>query len=159
MANRTFQEKQLALIKRKVDLYAIVDVGAAGAVTLLKITLINGQQSSVSAPTSGTGYGVGNGEGVRSVVRTGTGAWTVTLSDSYVRLVGVDLARTQNATGLLTAASVGVNSSTTNIQTNTAPGNGGVVAVVLNDWAGVAVDPASGDRLTLHFVLADASEP
>lgn len=159
MANRTFEQNNLALIKRKVDLYALFSVGAAGAVTLLKGTYTNGNIATTSAPTTGSGYAVGNGQGIRSVSRTGTGAWTIILSDPYLRLVGVDLARTLNATGLLTAAAVGVNTTSTDCQINSGVGNGGRVDVVFNDWAGAAVDPASGDYVTLHFVFADASEP
>lgn len=152
-------QKNLTLIKRKVDLWLTVAVGGAGAVTLKKTTYTNGSVSSGNAPTSGTGYDVGNGEGVRSVARTGTGAWTITLSDPYILLKSVTLENTSNTTGLLTAAAVGVIASTTTITTNTGPGNGGVITVVFNDWAGAAVDPASGDTVTLKITLQDASEP
>jgi hypothetical protein len=159
MANRTFQQKQLTLIKRKVELWAAVAVGAAGAVTLKKTTYINGAVSTANATTSGTGYDVGNGEGVRAVSRTGVGAWTVTLSDAYMLLKGVEISETSNTTGLPTAAQVGVVSGSTNVATNTSLGNGGVIALQFVDFAGVAVDPASGDTITLKFTLQDASEP
>lgn len=157
MANRTFQEKSLSLVKRKVEIYCTVSVGAAGAVTLLKLTYSGASVSRTAAPTSGTGYAVG-GDGVRSVSRTGTGAWTVTLSDPYFIFLGAEICRTVNATGLPTAAQVGV-LSTSNTQTNTSLGNGGVINLQLVDFAGNAVDPASGDIVTLRFTFGDASEP
>lgn len=159
MANRTFQQKQLTLIKRKVELWATVSVGAAGAVTLKKTTYVNAAVSSTSAPTSGTGYDYSNGEGVRSVARADTGKWTITLSDAYMLLKGVTLEETSNTTGVPTAAQVGVVSGSTNVATNTANGNGGVVTVQFVDFAGAAVDPASGDVITLKITLQDASEP
>ena len=159
MANRTFQQKQLTLIKRKVELWATVAVGAAGAVTLKKTTYTNGAVSTANATTSGVGYDYGNGEGIRSVSRTGTGAWTITLNDAYMLLKGVTLEETSNTTGTPTAAQVGVVSGTTNVATNTSLGNGGVVAVQFVDFAGSAVDPASGDTITLKITLQDASEP
>lgn len=159
MANRTFQQKQLTLIKRKVELWAQVAVGAAGAVTLKKTTYTGGTVSTTNAPTSGVGYDYSNGEGIRSVARADTGKWTVTLSDSYLLLKGVQLVETSNTTGVPTAAAVGVVSGSTNVQTNTATGNGGVVTVQFVDFAGSAVDPASGDTITLKITLQDASEP
>lgn len=158
MANRTFQTASLTLVKRKVEIFCVVSVGAAGAVTLKKRTWVGATSSLTSANTSGVGYDVG-GDGVRSVVRTGAGLWTVTLSDSYMYLLGVQLIQTANTSGLLTAASVGVDTDGTNVTTNTALGNGGVLTLVLNDWAGAAVDPASGDVVTLLITLGDASEP
>jgi hypothetical protein len=166
MANRTFQEKTHGLVKRKVVLYAVVSVGAAGAVTLQKrtftatgATATAASSSLGAAPTSGVGYAYGDGGGIRSVARTGTGLWTITLSDSYQYLLGIAIRQTSNATGLMTAAGVGIVSGSTTPTTNTAPGNGGVLAIALNDWAGAAVDPASGDTLTLEIVLGDATEP
>lgn len=166
MANRTFQEDVLGLVKRKVTLFAVVSVGGAGAVTLQKRTFSAMGATSAApstslgaAPTTGVGYAYGDGGGIRSVARTGTGLWTVTLSDSYQYLLGVVIKQTANASGLITAAGVGVLSGGTNVTTNTATGNGGVISLALNDWAGAAVDPASGDTLTLELVLGDATEP
>lgn len=165
MANRNFAAPTAGLVKNVRPIWCVVSVGAAGAVTLKKRSYYAGGSTATasrsalaSAPTSGTGYGVG-GDGVRSVVRTDTGAWTITLQDPYQYILGVELVQTSNATGLLTAAAVGVNSGSTDVTTNTSLGNGGVVAVVLNDWSGAAVDPASGDTLTLLLTLGDASEP
>lgn len=165
MANRYFQEATLSLVKRKAEVYCVVSVGGAGAVTMKRrsysaggATAVSSSTSLVAAPTTGVGYAVG-GDGVRSVARTGTGAWTVTLSDPYQYMLGCELLQTSNTTGLPTAAAVGIVSGSTDVTTNTGTGNGGVVAIQLVDFAGNAVDPASGDTLTLRFTFGDATEP
>lgn len=164
MANRTFNETQLNLLKREVTLYAEVAVGAAGAVTLKKrqykaagATATSPASSLINAPTTGVDYVPGNGAGIRSVARTGAGAWTVTLSDPYLYLLGVEVIQTLNATGIPTAVDVGVVSGSTNVTTNTAKGNGGVVAIQLLDKTGVQVDPADGDTVALRITLGDGS--
>lgn len=165
MANRTFQEFLNTPVKKLVKLYPVVSVGVAGAVTLKKRTYtamgsggVAATSSLTDAPTTGVGYAVGDGAGTRSVSLGTAGLWTLTLSDPYQYLLGISIAQTKNATGLMTAATVGVKTSST-ITTNTAMGNGGVVVVQLCDFAGAAVDPASGDTLTLEITLGDASEP
>lgn len=166
MANRSFGDKQgLMLIKRVVRLYPVFSVGVAGAVTLKKrqftamgATSVAASSSLVSAPTTGVGYAVGDGAGVRSVTRTGSGAWTITLSDPYQYLLGVGLALTSNSTGGLTAVNVGVNSSG-DVTTNTAVGNGGTIKVVFSSAASTAADPGTTDTLVLELILGDATEP
>lgn len=165
MANRTFQkDSSLRLLKRVVTLNPVISVGAAGAVTLQKRTFTAMGATSVapssslgSAPTTGVGYVVGDGAGTRSVSLGTAGLWTITLSDSYQYLIGVRIANTKNATGIPLAAAVGV--KTNSVTTNTAVGNGGSLVVQLVDFAGAAVDPASGDVVTLEITLGDASEP
>jgi hypothetical protein len=165
MANRTFQTALLQIPKRIVHLYPVVSVGVAGAVTLQKRTFTAGGSTALTsssslgtAPTTGVGYAYGDGAGTRSVSLGTAGLWTITFSDSYQYLLGVEIAQTKNATGLMTAATVGVKTNST-ITTNTAVGNGGVIAIQLADFAGNAVDPASGDVLTLRITLGDATEP
>lgn len=164
MANRTYIDKQYSLLKGLVQLYPVVAVGAAGAVTLRKRNFNQAgslgaavSYSLTDAPTSGVGYAVGDGFGVRSVSRTGTGAWTLTLQDPYTALVGVEVAQQVNASGAVVALAVGV-VSTTNVTTNTAPGNGGVINLVLNDETGAA-DPASGTVVTLRITLINSTAP
>lgn len=165
MANRTFQEKQLSLLKNLVHLYPVVSVGAAGAVTLKKRKWyqpgaigVGGSYTLVDAPTSGVGYDVGDGAGTRTVSRSDTGDWTITLSDPYTYLVGVRIAmQSLAAPGALVVLAVATISSS-NVATNTALGNGGVINITLNDESGAA-DPADGTVVTLHLVLGNASEP
>lgn len=167
MANRNFKDDSgFYLFNRVVHLFPVVSVGAAGAVTLKKrqfraAGVVNSANSTlVDAPTSGIGYAYGDGAGVRSVVRTDTGDWTITLSDSYQWLIGVSVCQMSSTDGLWTSGyGVGVVSGSTNVATNTATGNGGVIAIVLDDGDGAAADPADGDTLTLHIILGDSTEP
>lgn len=164
MANRQFNEVQMNLVKGVVTLYAEVAVGAAGAVTLKKrqykaagATATTPASSLVNAPTSGIDYAVGNAQGIRSVSAAGDGLWTITLSDPYLYLLGVSLANTSNATGVPTVMGLGVVSGSTNVTTNTAKGNGGVVVLQLVGQDGGAVNPANGDTLTIKLELCLAS--
>jgi hypothetical protein len=164
MANRTFVEMNMTLMKRVVNLYPVVSVGAAGAVTLQKRQFsapgaggVAAKFSLVAAPTTGVGYALSNGEGVRTVVRTAAGLWTMTLSDPYVCLLQIS-AMVQNATGLFTGVIPGILNSS-NVQANVGVGNGGVINLAINNGSGVATDPASGDLIYFNITLADGSEP
>lgn len=167
MAERWFNTDGGTLYKRVRRLYPIVSVAGAGAVTLKKINWnqpgsvgVGTSNSLIDAPTTGVDYDVGDGAGVRTVARTGAGAWTITLSDPYQRLLGARVIQISNATGAnASGLGCGVVSGTTNVTTNTARGNGGVVAVVLSSAASTATDPANGDTVTLELTLLDATEP
>lgn len=171
MANVTFNPFLGTKLKRVATVYPVVSVGAAGAVTLKKrqftaagASNVAASSSLVNAPTTGVGYAVGDAMGIRTVARTGAGAWTITLSDPYQYLLGVEIIQISNATGIATVYAIGVVSGTTNVTTNTAIGNGGVITVLLQNGSGAsnigaAVDPASGDTLTLRITLGDATEP
>lgn len=165
MANRNFQDTQFSLLKGLVTLYPVISVGVAGAVTLKKRQFyqpgaigVGGSYALVDAPTSGVGYAVGDGAGVRTVSRSDTGDWTITLSDPYVYLAELDIAcQTLAAPGTLVCLAV-ANIDSTNVTTNTAVGNGGVINITLNDET-AAADPASGTVVTLKIVLGNATEP
>lgn len=155
MANRSFQQTTLSLVKRVATLYPIVSVGVAGAVTLNKRTFPSCALGA--APATGSGYNVGDGQGTRSVTRNATGKWTIVLNDVYQYLMGVVLFQTANATGVPTAAQVGVISST-NPSAPVVTGVGTSIVVQFVDFAGSAVDPANGDFITLQITSGDASE-
>jgi hypothetical protein len=166
MANRQFSQTRFSTIKALVDLYPVVAVGAAGAVTLKKRTYsATGTSNSPTyslgdAPTSGVGYAYGDGQGVRKVVRNSAGNWTFTLSDPYAYLVSVEVALISNATGAVTSplCPIAIVSGSTNVATNTAVGDGGTIRLILMASDGsTATDPASGDTLTFHFVLGTTS--
>lgn len=163
MGNRQWNQFQATSLKGQVSLYPVVAVAAAGAVTLKKrqysaVGTNNSPAYSLgNAATSGVGYAVGDGQGVRSVVRNSAGNWTITLSDPYLYLVAVRLAQLSSATAAATITTVGVVSGSTNVTTNTATGNGGVVRVIFNDSAGAATDPGDGDTVTLEIVLGNSS--
>lgn len=165
MGNRTFNEHRLSLVKRLVDICAVVDVGAAGAVTLQQWNYPSlGQLGTVArtysaAPTTGGGTGFPNryvqGEaGIFSVVRTAAGLWTVTMQDAYERLVGLKV-HGSLAGGL--SAIVGAAENTT--ITNMAAAGGSVIGIALLSATATALDPASGERIFLTLTFADASEP
>jgi len=166
MANRTFVELNYTLVKRKVELYAAVSVGAAGAVTLQKWnypTLGGGANAQTYTAAPSATAGVGNryplqynsgAEGVYSVTRTGAGLWTVKLQDNYQRCLGVT-ANGQLAGGLSAIVGVGLNSTITDM---TAQG-GSVLGLALLSATGTALDPAADELMLLAFILADATEP
>lgn len=140
------------------QVHLVAKVGPAGAVTLMKRVFGNGSYVSEPAPTSGNGYAVGNGEGVHSIERTGTGLWKITLSDTYVYFVGLQLERLYNATGNMTVGNVGAVSNLTNVADGTNPGQGGVVGAQFHDWTGGHADPAEGDSVSLVLTLGDTAE-
>lgn len=148
MANRTFQQFQGTLPKGVVSLFCRVSVAGAGAVTLQKWN--PSSRTYTAAPTSGTGpYAVG-AEGIKTVTRTGTGAWTIVLQDSYQLLKNVRLSSTA-ASGVLTVVGVGVD-STTDVTSATAP----TIKLLFNSASATAADPASGDQIDLEFVLLNS---
>lgn len=165
MANRTFNEVSYSLIKRLVTLCPVVNIGAAGAVTLQKRQFTAAGSGSVApayslvaAPTTGVGYAVGDGGGVKSVARTGTGAWTITLSDSYRFLVQISVGF-QNAGATFNAPVMVTNTTGTDVTLNTAVGTGGVIKIQFYNGAGVATDPGNPDQAQFAILLGDATEP
>lgn len=148
MANRTFQQFQNSIEKELVHLVARVSVAGGGAVTLQKWNPSSGTYTS--APTTGVGpYSVGS-QGIKTVARTGTGAWTIVLQDSYMRLLDVWFTSTATS-GTLTVIGLGVD-ATTDVRSNTAP----TIKVLFNSATATAADPASGDKIDLHFVLQNS---
>ena len=164
MAERTFNQFSMTLIKRPVRIYAAVAVGAAGAVTLQKWnypTLGSGTNARTytAAPTTAAGngyptqYSLG-AEGVKSVTRTGTGLWTVQFQDAYQRCLRVGH-NISIAGGLSNIVNVGINSTLTSM---TASG-GATVGLALLSATATAADPTSGSVVLLSFDFNDASEP
>lgn len=167
MAERSFIDKTYTLIKRPVDIYCSIAVGAAGAVTLQKWnypTLGGGvnKQTYTSAPTGSVTAQAGNyplryqygSEGVLSVTRTATGLWTIVLQDNYQRLMGVPY-YVSVAGGLSNIVSIAENSTVTNMNA----AGGSIIGLALLSSSATAADPTSGHVIRLNFRLADASEP
>lgn len=168
MANRTFnQNQQLTLVKRVVQLWPNISFGASGAPTLQKrvytaggSTALASSSSLVAAPTTGIQYAIGDAAGTMKIAQTGTGAYTLTLSDPYQALLGLEVALISNTTGLTSVDAVALVSGSTTITTNTSVGSGGVIAFkTLNSTSGAAGNPTSGDVWTLCITLLDATEP
>lgn len=167
MANRTFVQANYCMLKGLVRLYPVIQMTASVTVPVLqKRTFTAAGTSATSpanalaaAPTTGVGYAVGDAAGTRSIARTGTGAWTLTLSDPYLYLVGVTIIGFSSVTGISTVIGVGVVSGSTTITTNTSNGSGGVIALQLIDESGAADPGTIGDQFTLEVILGNAGEP
>jgi hypothetical protein len=148
MANRQFQQFQASLEKGLVQLFCRVSVAAAGAVTLQKWN--PSTRAYESAPTSGTGsYALGS-QGIKTVARTGTGLWTITLQDTYYRLLGVRMTTTATS-GVATCGGLAVDAAS-DVTAVAAP----VIKVVLFSTPGTPAAPASGDKIDLRITLQNA---
>jgi hypothetical protein len=164
MVNRTFEQQSLSILKRQVSVWGVFSVGADGAVTLQKWNYPALGGSSVSrtysaAPTGTAGIGYPQNyqigaDCVKSVTRTGTGLWTVTLQDNYQRMLMLECS-VSIAGGLTNIVAVGENSTISNMSA----ANGSVIGVALLSANGTAADPTSGSIVRLKFELQDATEP
>lgn len=165
MANRDFSSKQYTLQKGIVDLFFTVSVGAAGAPTLQRWVYPSFGSSAATTktytPAATTGGGTGNftryaqgAEGVFSVVRTGAGTWTVTLQDTYQRMLQLD-GYTARAGGLVTVADFAEDTTVTNMNAT----GGSVIGVVMFNSSDSPGDGSSGDNIRLHMALQSDSMP
>jgi 3,4-dihydroxy-2-butanone 4-phosphate synthase len=120
MTNTQFRENVKCLQNDLVILEGHVVIGATGAV------------------------GATSGAGISSVARTGTGAYTITLSQAFNRLLGADVMF--SGTDASTVFQVQVNSAAvdTDIKAKT-------VKVICRNAAGSAVDPTQAN--VMHFVI------
>jgi len=126
MANRTFQQFTQSLVPGFVILTGKVAIGAAGAPTLT----------------------TGQFNGIASVVRTGTGLYTITLQDKYVDFCSVTASVVSNAAlpvvDVVVSAVDVVTAGTVNIKTV--------------DWTTATLtDPSSGDILVFTLTLANST--
>ena len=165
MADRSFIDKNYTLLKKTVEIYAAVSVGAAGAVTLQKWnyptlgSTVAPASTYTAAPTTtpaGGGYPLqyqSGAEGVRSVTRTAAGLWTVKMQDNYVRVLQVTL-QGALAGGLSAIVGCGINSTLTSM---TAAG-GSTIGIALLSATAKALDPANGEQILLRILLHDATE-
>lgn len=110
--------------KAVVDLFLKASIGAAGAPTI----------------------SVSNSKAVASIARTGAGAYTVTLQDSYYRLLNVQAVfeAASPASPIMHIVSENVSGAKT-------------VLVQFRDAAGVATDPGNGETLRMQFSLSNSS--
>ena len=120
MANTQFREAVKCLQNDLVILEGHVVVGATGAV------------SSVS------------GAGISGVARTGTGAYTITLTQEFNRLLGLSVCFSGTDAATVFIAQVNSAAVDTDIKSKT-------VKVICRDAAGAAVDPTNGN--VMHFVI------
>lgn len=123
MANRWFNQFQGTLEKSVVTLFAEIAIGATGAPTLTR------------------------GKGVASIVRDSAGTYTLTLQDSYPRLLGWRfgfLVDGDPAAPLVNPKTETVSSTKTVVfQCNAVDGT-------------TATDPASGEKLFVELKLSNS---
>ena len=173
MANRSFIDKQYTLLKREVSIYAAVQLSSAGTVIALQKwnypalgqgaaarTYTAANVGAALTPQSGAPwplqYNAGS-EGVRSIVRTGVGLWTVTLQDNYQRLVFCSFTVQTAATAIGTQA---MQMSLDGTVVNMAANGGSVIGVRFMSNPTTVVEPSvANDLVLLKFVLADGTEP
>lgn len=123
MANRMFNQFQGALEKNVVDLFAEVSFGAAGAPTLVR------------------------GKGIASIAVGATGVYTVTLQDTYQRVLSSSALWKQ-----ATAPAAPVVHLAADDSANATP------TLTLNTRSGATLTaPASGDTLLLSIRLSNSS--
>lgn len=154
MANREFYQYAWALEKEPVSLWATVNVGGSGAVTLQKWTQPNGSVAGAysAAPTPGTGYAKGF-KGISAITRNSAGNWTLALQDTYIRLLSAHVNFVFTTSGP-TAPIWSVISATTNVASATAP----QVSFLFQAAAGgAATDPASGEQILIRLLLANSA--
>lgn len=172
MASRLYDQYNMTIQKRSVTLWAIVGVPTGTTPVLLKwnypqLGASGGAQGALArtysaAPSTGGGTTfptryVQGYDGVFSVVRTGTGLWTVTLQDNYQRVLNVFGAMACNVGVSTNIVTVTENLS---IQNMNAAG-GSVIGVKLSSASGTPADPTAdaSTQIRIQLELADATEP
>jgi hypothetical protein len=129
-SNRNFSLHQMTMEKDTVTLFAYVDVGASGAVS-----------SS-------------NGGGLVSVVKEATaGQYTVTMDKGYNRLLAYDV----KVVGSALSAVANVQLLLAPAAAQTAVQSTGALVFQCVDYAGAAVNPASGAQLLLKLTYRRTS--
>lgn len=133
MANRYFSQFFLTLVKAPVGLYARVTFGATGAPTLDKV----------------------NSKGILSIVRTGAGAYTITLGGGGVGGAAVDtypriLMLKHMFLNATAPAAPGLYIVSETVKTN------GQILVQFNS-AGTGTDPGSGEEVKLAIALTNST--
>lgn len=126
MANRYFNQFQYSLEKGVVHLYAKVAIGSTGAPTL----------------------STANSKGIASITRNTTGDYTITLQDTYKKLLSFQLVFL-DASGLPDAPLYGLDDST-DVTTKT-------VRFVTCSATGTAADPASGETMFVKIELSNST--
>jgi hypothetical protein len=110
-----------------VHLFAKVNIGAAGAPTL-----VTSNQS----------------KGFASITRTGDGAYDVVLQDSYYKFLGCSV--------VFDAGSAGPAAPTVAIYDNLVTDNPGTFSLLCQN-GGVDTDPASGEIMYIHLIVGNSS--
>lgn len=161
MANRTFDQNRLQLLKRTVEIWGIFSVSATvPALQRWNYPQLGGGTNArtyTAAPATGGGTTyptryVQGADGIFSVARTGVGLWTVTMQDNYQRLLGL-LVHQSLAGGLGTIVAINENTTISNMSAT----GGSVIGVALLSSTATAADPAG--QVAIRFTFQDATEP
>jgi hypothetical protein len=158
MGGRNLSNDQGNADKGLVKLVFVVNVGAAGAVTMEQWNPSGANPRTYSAASTAL-TPQGGFRGVQGVSRTGTGAWTVKLQNSYQRIVSWN-AFSQIAGGLAAAPNSAINLTGTNVNTqvNWAGNNTGPqINIQFLSAASTAADPASGEQIVCCIELQDST--
>lgn len=125
MANRAFERGFYSLEVNPVRLWCEISIGATGAPTLTR------------------------GQGVASVARSGTGAYTITLSDKYSYFLGADIVvqRAGYYSGLQTALDAVDVTSAKTVK----------FACYAAAGSGTAWDPVSGSKIYVTIDVRNSS--
>lgn len=126
MASRLYTQFRYSLEKYVVDLWGHADIGASGAVSAVA------------------------GGGISNVVKEATaGQYTIVLEDKYNRLLDVDVKIMDDA--VTSVAQVQILQNPATVQADFVGDKS--VTIQCLDFAGAAVNPASGARLVLHVTV------
>jgi len=153
MSNRNYIQFQYSLEKKWVSLFATLNFGATGAVTLQQwqAGTFGGAAAYAAAATSGF-------KGIAKVVLTSTSTYTFTLQDRFVRLLSASVTMIGTSATAVAAPGWQVVSTGTNLSPaviTTAP----TIQVVYYNTSGSATAPGSGEQHLWQFDLADSSAP
>jgi hypothetical protein len=166
MANRTFDQYDLSILKRVCHVWGVFQMN--GTTPVLQRwnyptlgTGVNARTYSAAPTPASAGASVGpfnhysaGADGVWSVTRTGAGLWTVQLQDNYQRLLSVKVSQSL-AGGLGNIVQAHENSSISNM-----PASGGsIIGLALLSASGAAADPTASSYVRVEFALQDATEP
>lgn len=141
MANRTFTQFRGHLEKAPVSIFIALDgAGAANPV------LLNG-----SLTTAGTG----GYKGVKSVTRNGVGDYTITLQDTYQKVLSAKFCVFSR-----TAAAPAISNAYIKSAATTTAGGGTVTIVTFGATMATPVEMgATVDRLLIELVLSNSNAP
>lgn len=151
MANRFFSEFNYMMDKGVVTLFAAVGFNGAGTPTLYQWNPTARTYSA--APTGGC-------RGVKSIARNGTGDYTLTLQDSYQRLLvaGLTFISNSNAAGPIYQIKVASNPNTAGSAVAQGLGTSfNAIEVLTFSAQGAAADPGNTELGIINITLQNSS--
>ncbi len=147
MADRDFARDQGSPDKGRVTVTAIAKIGASGSVTLSSTVGLRKFVGATYGQAAAAGFA-----GVATLVRNSTGNYTLTLQNSFNRLLGWDVKFGQ-ATGTYALAPI-VTADTT---LSTVATGGKVFAFQCAATTGATTDPGSGETMYVTLDLQNSS--